>query len=212
MAQKIWQSAQSISHQIGVPYWIKSIGSTILSWKVLQLLPRTREAGQTERFCTVLWAMAHMLVAHTMGFTYGGSSFGQICIWLRLLWIPFLLTGIYSREGNLKFTTWKHGETSSEVIASSQCEFIQSCNRARLISVPQPPQHRVYTESLFGRNVQWIHLGFLHCAAFKVTKGSLRVPVTNSEASHRAELVARLCSLLLPSHLKIGICSLQITA
>lgn len=167
----------------------------------MQPFPKTREAGQTEHFCTVLWAMAHVLVAHNEGPAYGCSSFGQICIWLRLLWILFLLTGIYSGEGNLKFTTWKHCETSAVVIASSQCEFMRSCNRAWLISVPQPPQHMIYTESRFGRNVQWAHLRFLHCAAFKLTRGSLRMPATNSGASHRAELVTGfvLCCFLLIS-------------
>lgn len=201
MAQKFWRSDQSISNQIGVPCWMTSTGSTILSWKVVQPFPKTRETGQTEYFCTVLWAMAHVLVAHIKGSAYGGSRFGQICIWLSLLWMLFLLTGIYSGEGNLKFTTWKHWETSAVVIASSQSKCIQSCNRARPISVPQLPQHMIYNESLFRRNVQWVLWGFLHCGAFKLTRGSLRMPATNSGASHRAEDVTGfvLCCFLLIS-------------
>lgn len=200
MARKIWQAAQSISHQIRVPCWTKFTGSTILSWNVVQPFPKTIEAGQAEHFCTVLWAVAHVLVAHIEGPPCHGSSLGQICIWLRLLWIPFLLTGIYSGEGNLKFRTWKRWETSAVIIASSQCEFIQSCNRARLISVPQPPQHMIYTESLFGGNVRCIHLGFLRCGAFNLTRSSVRMPATSSGASHRAELVTGfvlLCILLI---------------
>lgn len=80
----------------------------------MQPFPKTGEAGQTEHFCTVLWAMAPIEDP-----VCGGSSFRQICFWLRLLLIPFLLTGIYSVDGNLKFTMWKHWETSAVVVPSS---------------------------------------------------------------------------------------------
>lgn len=114
----------SMSNQIGVPHWIKArqAGQTFSLGKVACPFPKTRGAGQAEHLCTALWAMAHVLVVRIAeGQVYGCCSFGKFCFWLRILWTPFLLAAIYSGEGKLKFTTWKHWGTSAVVSTSSQC-------------------------------------------------------------------------------------------
>lgn len=64
-----------------------------LNYSVLEscaALSKNQRGSPNWTFCTVLWAMAHMLVVHIKGTACGGFSFGQICIWLQLLWIQFL--------------------------------------------------------------------------------------------------------------------------
>lgn len=145
----------------------------------MQSFPKTRKVSQTKHFSTVLWAMAH---------TDGPWRFQpwKNCIWLKLLWIPFLLTGFYSGKENLKFTAWKHGVSAVGITASSQCKLIQSCTWAFSPTI-------LTTHDLHGKPIGKRHavclFGLLHCDAFKLARGSLRMKkATKSGASHRAVL------------------------
>ena len=137
------------------------------------------------------------------GGTDGGSGIRWVQFWKNLLLAQVIMNSISFNWHLLRGRKFEiHNMKTWRNFSGGYCKLpmwiweLQGspCNRARLISVPQPPQPMIYAEGLLeekcfgsiwafsvGRKVHWVHLGFFRCGAFELSRGSLRTPATDSE-------------------------------